>query len=53
MTTRVPLAFGLVADVVSDETDRLPFVPPPLKEYEHDDRCRCDKCRAAAARNTA
>lgn len=51
MTTRVPLAFGLVADVVSDDTDRAPYVPPPVPTYEHNVRCQCQTCRPPVAAN--
>ena len=45
---RVPLKFGCVGVVVSDDVDRGPYVPPPVSMYEpHHERCGCPKCVAA------
>ena len=41
---RLPLRFGLVAVIVSDEQDRPPYVPPPMTDREHHERCGCDRC---------
>ena len=46
----VPLKFGLVADVVTDDaSDRVPPVPPPAPPSRHHDRCPCDRCVIARA----
>jgi hypothetical protein len=48
MTTRVPLHFGLVAEVESEDSDRAPYVPPPIARGEHHEQCGCDACRGTA-----
>jgi len=46
---RVPLGFRLIAEVLVDDADRAPYVAPAVARGEHDERCRCDQCRAARA----
>lgn len=42
------LKFGLTAQVITEETDRSPYVAPPLPHYEHDQQtCGCENCRRA------
>ncbi len=41
---RVPLKFGLVAQVVTDDSDRPPYVPPPIAPGEHAESCGCVQC---------
>jgi len=41
----VRLKYALVAEVVVEDTDRLPYVPPPVARAEHDvERCGCPDC---------
>jgi hypothetical protein len=44
ITTTVPLRFGLLAIVVSDDSDRGPYVPTPVARDDHHDRCGCSTC---------
>jgi len=47
-TVSVPLKFGLKAEVLTEDTDRAPYVAPPLPHYEHDAaHCRCEPCTRA------
>jgi len=41
---RISLCFGLVADIVTDETDRPAMTPPLIPHGEHHDRCGCEAC---------
>lgn len=47
MTTRIPLKFGCVAMVESDEIDRSPAAPPKQPVLPHGDQCLCAQCREA------
>jgi hypothetical protein len=48
MELHVRLKYGCGADVVTDDTDRQAYVPPPLAPEDHDaDRCGCGACRLA------
>lgn len=49
ITTTVPLRFGLIAVVISEETDRVVYVPPPVARDDHHDRCGCDHCVSVRA----
>lgn len=49
MPIRYPLNYGLVAEIVTDESDRPPYVPPPVKDHEHAATCRCDRCQSKRA----
>jgi len=47
MTARVPLRYGLVAEIVAGDDDRPPYVPPPApppEPYQHVGHCPCPKC---------
>jgi len=55
MKTILPLRYGLVAEVDSDEIDRERFTPPPIERSDHAEDCRCDRCvmvRQAAVQRT-
>ena len=42
-----PLRFGLVAEIVTSDDDRLPYVPPPAPPTDpaqHVAQCPCPKC---------
>jgi hypothetical protein len=45
-TLRIPLRHGLVAILVSEDTERSVYVPPPLARGEHHERCQCSACIA-------
>ena len=45
MPIRVPLKYGCVAEVRTEDQDRPPYVPPPVKDHEHAETCRCDRCQ--------
>jgi len=47
MTIQVPLGYGLVALLVSEESDRPVYVPPPIARADHHDRCGCQACVAS------
>jgi hypothetical protein len=42
---REPQRYGLVAVVLSEETDREKYHPPPVPRDEHAVDCRCDDCK--------
>lgn len=44
MPILMPLKYGLVAAVVSDDTDRAVYVPPPVARGEHAESCGCPDC---------
>lgn len=44
ITTTVPLRFGLIAVVISEETDRHLYVPPPVAWDDHHEACGCPTC---------
>lgn len=44
LTTTVPLRYGLIAVVVSEESDRKPYVPPPVARDDHHESCGCVHC---------
>jgi len=44
ITTRVPLRFGLIALLISEASDRPPFVPPPVAKGDHHQACGCEHC---------
>jgi hypothetical protein len=44
---RVLLKYGLVADVVTEETDRPVYVPPPVDRGAHAETCGCAACVVA------
>ena len=46
MEQRYPLKYGCVAHVVIDDSDRPPYVPPPIPKYEHAPNCGCGACVA-------
>lgn len=54
MTIRIPLKFGCVATIDSDEIDR-PQSAAPLTQpvLPHDDRCLCLQCRTAPTKAAA
>lgn len=39
-----PLKYGLAARVVTDETDRAAYVPPPVAYGDHAATCGCRDC---------
>lgn len=41
---RVPLKFNLVAEIVSDESDRSIYIPPPVHNADHHETCGCPVC---------
>lgn len=44
-SAHVPLRYGLVADVVTEESDRpAVYVPPPVTPGAHADACGCLDC---------
>lgn len=45
MTLQVPLKYGLVAAVITEESDRVVYVPPPVAYGEHAATCGCPDCR--------
>ena len=45
ITIRIPLRYGLVADLVSDpETERSPYQPPVIPWVDHHPQCQCGNC---------
>jgi hypothetical protein len=44
ITTHVPLRYGLLAIVISDESDRGPYVPTPVARDDHHEQCGCPTC---------
>ena len=49
MPIRVPLKYGCVAEVLTEDSDRPPYVPPPVQEQEHHPACRCERCQSRRA----
>lgn len=41
----MPLTYGCVAVIITEDSDRLPYVPPPIARDEHaTDTCGCPDC---------
>ena len=43
-TIRLALKFGLVADVLLEESDRGVYAPPVIPREEHAASCGCEAC---------
>lgn len=44
-TMRVVLAYGLIAEVLVEETERQPYKAPPVPREDHAATCGCDDCK--------
>lgn len=44
MPTVQPLKYGLAATIVTDESDRPVYVPPPVARGDHAATCGCPAC---------
>jgi hypothetical protein len=40
----VRLKYACIAEVVLDDSDRLPYVPPPVPRDAHAETCGCADC---------
>lgn len=47
ITTTVPLRFGCQAILISEESDRKIYVPPPVARDDHHEACGCVHCASA------